>query len=233
MTVPAMTSNAPYRRRRVRRIAWLAAGLLTLPVALKEGDVLFGENFHAVVPGELYRSAQLSGSHLERHIRAEHIRTVINLRGPNPGSAWYDDEVRTCERLGVAHIDVRISARELPPPAEAALLMAALHDAPRPLLVHCKNGADRSGLACAAYLIAERGVDAPTAASDQLHLWYGHMPVGATQAMDRFFTMYKSSAHTPASALSLPVWVRSEYPGLFSGLAGVPNPSNAPAASGK
>jgi protein tyrosine/serine phosphatase len=57
-------------------------------MVVKEGDVLFGENFHAVVPGELYRSAQLSGSRLERHIQAEGIRTVINLRGPNPGSAW-------------------------------------------------------------------------------------------------------------------------------------------------
>jgi hypothetical protein len=107
--------------------------------------------------------------------------------------------------------------------------MAALHDAPRPLLVHCKNGADRSGLACAAYLIAERGVDAPTAASDQLHLWYGHMPVGATQAMDRFFTMYESSPRPSASVLLLPAWVQSEYPGLFSGLANVPSPSKTPA----
>jgi protein tyrosine/serine phosphatase len=199
----------------------LVTALIVIPIAVKEGDVLFGENFHAVVPGELYRSAQLSGSHLERHIQTEGIRTVINLRGPNPGSAWYDDEVRMCERLGVTHIDVRMSAKELPPPAEAATLMAALHDAPRPLLVHCKNGADRSGLACAAYLIAERGVDAPKAASEQLHIWYGHMPVGATQAMDRFFTMFEASP--PTSALLLPAWVRLEYPAKFDGQARSPS----------
>jgi protein tyrosine/serine phosphatase len=226
-------SSLQVPRRRRRRWVWVVVAAVVIPVAVKEGDVLFGENFHTVVPGELYRSAQLSGSHLERHVRAEGIRTVINLRGPNPGSPWYDDEVRACERLGVTHIDVRMSAKELPPPAEAAVLMAALHDAPRPLLVHCKNGADRSGLACAAYMIAERGVDAQTAASDQLHIWYGHMPVGPTQAMDQFFTMYESSPQASASTLLLPAWVQSDYPGLFSGLASGTNPSDAPAASGK
>ncbi len=199
-------------RSRRRRWAWLVAGAVVLPIVIKEGDVLVGENFHAVVPGELYRSAQLSGSHLERHVQAEGIRTVVNLRGPNPGSAWYDDEVRTCERLNVTHIDVRMSARELPPPAEAAALLAALHDAPRPLLVHCKNGADRSGLASAAYLIAEHGVDAATAASDQLHIWYGHMPVGATRAMDRFFALFES-AKTKGT---LAAWVDSEYPSALA-----------------
>lgn len=203
-TIAAMST--PPRRSRRRRIAWLIVAVVVLPVALKEGDVLFGENYHTVVPGELYRSAQLSGPHLEQHIRAEGIRTVINLRGPNPGRDWYDDEVAVCERMGVKHIDVRMSAKELPPPAEAAVLMSALHEAPRPILVHCKNGADRSGLACAAYLIAERGTAASAASSDQLHLWYGHMPVGPTQAMDRFFTMYNTS-----SGMLLPAWVRSEY----------------------
>lgn len=213
----AASSNTPTRAvgpsahalgLRRRRWIWLVVAAVVLLVGIKEGDVLVGENFHAVVPGELYRSAQLSGPHLERHMKAEGIRTVINLRGPNPGSGWYDDEVRTCERLNVTHIDVRMSARELPPPAEAAALLAALHDAPRPLLVHCKNGADRSGLASAAYLIAERGVDATTAASDQLHIWYGHMPVGPTQAMDRFFALFASAKTNDGLA----AWVDSEYP---------------------
>lgn len=225
---PIWTKTPPEMWLR-KRLAWLVAAAVLTPLCIKEGDVLFGENFHTVMPGELYRSAQLSGSQLDRHIQFEGIRTVINLRGPNAGVPWYDDEVRTCERLGVTHIDVRMSAKELPPPTEAATLMDAMHDAPRPLLVHCKNGADRSGLACAAYRIAERGVDTRTAASDQLHIWYGHMPVGATQVMDRFFTRYESSPRPSDSPLALSAWVRSEYPGLFLGLTKVARPADGAA----
>jgi protein tyrosine phosphatase (PTP) superfamily phosphohydrolase (DUF442 family) len=216
----------PPRRSRRRRIAWLVVAVVLLPVALKAGDVVIGENYHTVVAGELYRSAQLSGPHLERHIRAEGIRTVINLRGPNAGRDWYDDEVAVCEQMGVRHIDVRISARELPPPAEAAALMSALHNAAKPILVHCNGGADRSGLACAAYLVAEHGSDAIAAASGQLSLWYGHLPVGKSQETNHFFTMYSASQGIPLRA-----WVNAEYPSLYEAQRAVramPPIANAP-----
>lgn len=195
------------------RLAWLIVAVALIPLCIKEADVLLGENFHAVAPGECYRSGQLSAAGLEAHIRDEGLKTVINLRGPNPGQAWYDDEVRVCERLGVRHIDVRLSARELPAKEQAELLLTALHDSPRPILVHCKNGADRAGLASAAYLIAERGEAADRAASDHLSLWYGHMPVGPTQAMDRFFSMYRlaCSADRFHAGPSLAHWISSQY----------------------
>lgn len=199
------------RVRKRRRLAWAVAGAVLIPLAIKEGDVLVGQNFHAVVPGELYRSAQLSPSALRARVEREGIRTVVNLRGENKGQTWYDDEVRECAALGVRHIDVRISARELPPKDQAELLLAALHDAPRPILVHCKNGADRSGLACAAYLIAERGEPADRAVSAQLNLWYGHMPVGKTQAMEHFFGMYRGAPGLPQ--LTLGEWVAKDYHG--------------------
>lgn len=216
---------APPRRSR-RRIAWLIVAVVLLPLALKVGDVVIGENFHTVVAGELYRSAQLSGPHLQRHIRSEGIRTVINLRGPNAGRDWYDEEVAACEQMGVRHIDVRISARELPPPPEAAALMSALHNATKPILVHCNGGADRSGLACAAYLIAEHGADSLAAASSQLSLWYGHLPVGKSQETNHFFTMYSTS-----HGIALRAWVNAEYPSLYQAQRGVramPPIANAP-----
>jgi protein tyrosine/serine phosphatase len=204
------TTPTPARRAR-RRWVWAIVAAVVIPVAVKEGDVLLGQNFHAVVPGELYRSGQLSASALKSRVEQEGIRTVVNLRGENKGRAWYDDEVRECEALGVRHIDVRISARELPPRDQAQLLLAALHDAPRPILVHCMNGADRSGLACAAYLIAERGEPAERAADEALSLWYGHMPIGATQAMDRFFEMYEAAPRP--GPLTLGEWVAKDYHG--------------------
>jgi protein tyrosine phosphatase (PTP) superfamily phosphohydrolase (DUF442 family) len=199
------------RRWRRRRLIAPLVGIVLALVALKEGDVLFGQNFHAVVSGELYRSAQLSPTALEGRINGEGIRAVVNLRGPNIGKPWYDDELAVCRRLSVAHVDVNLSARELPPPAEARSLMEALASLPRPILVHCKNGADRSGLASAAFLISAGDEGAERASGAQLNLWYGHMPVGVTTAMDRFFALFERTG----AGKTLAVWVQQDYPRLY------------------
>ena len=57
-------------------------------------------NFGTVVPGRVYRSAQLSGEALSARIREHGVRTVLNLRGPNPDETWYRRERQaTLERL--------------------------------------------------------------------------------------------------------------------------------------
>src|ERR671922_1591104 len=60
---------------------------LALAACGHAGYVVFGPNFHAVVPGAVYRCAQPSGPRLERWVRRYGIRTVVNLRGccdPSP-----------------------------------------------------------------------------------------------------------------------------------------------------
>jgi hypothetical protein len=56
------------------------------------------------------------------------------------------------------------------------------------LLVHCRNGADRSGLVSAIYLAEIQGV-AVDEAIGQLSLYYGHFPwlISETGAMDESF----------------------------------------------
>lgn len=44
-------------------------------------------NFHAVIPGEVYRSAQPLGAALARYRNEYGIRTVLNLRGSNEREA--------------------------------------------------------------------------------------------------------------------------------------------------
>lgn len=50
---------------------------------------------HAVKPGAVYRSAQLDAKQLADAIRTDGIKTVLNLRGDNTGTPWYDEEMRT------------------------------------------------------------------------------------------------------------------------------------------
>lgn len=145
-------------------------------------------NVHVVEPGALYRSAQPNGSELKSLLHEYSIRTVINLRGANQGTAWYDDEIAASDNPGVKHIDIAMSARVEPSPETANTLIGALRDAPRPILVHCKDGADRTGLAAALYefLVAKKPADD---AAKQLSFWYGHFPwLGSqTVAMDQSF----------------------------------------------
>ena len=74
------------------------------------------------------------------------------------------------------------------PAARSPQILAIVHDAPKPLLIHCKSGADRAGLVSALYQYALAG--APAAEADrQLSLAYGHFPylTSRSGAMDDSF----------------------------------------------
>lgn len=151
-------------------------------------------NLHTVVAGELYRSGQPSGDDIARYRRTLGIRTIINLRGENLGTAWYDQEIRSSHAQGVQHVDFRMSARKGLTNAEAWRLITLMRSLPKPILIHCESGADRSGLAAALYLAAVRLADHRTA-EDQLSLRYGHInsPLGKGFGMNRTFDAMESS----------------------------------------
>jgi protein tyrosine/serine phosphatase len=152
------------------------------------GALQIAGNFHTAVPGKLYRSAQPSAEDLTAYARAYGIKTVINLRGAHSGEPWYDEEMRAANALGLRHIDLAISARREPGAAQLLALEKTLRDASAPILVHCKGGADRSGLAAALYVLEVEHGSAETAAG-QLSWVYGHWPYlwSRTGAMDRTF----------------------------------------------
>lgn len=166
------------RSRRVK-ISGALAAMVALPV-LAIGTYLaalqLSDNFHPVIPGELYRSAQLSPSELETYVRDNGIRTVINLRGENKKRTWYDQEIETARRLGIEHIDFKMSASKILTPDRADQLVSILRSAPKPILIHCQSGADRTGLVAVIYSRQIAGIDQKTAAR-QLSIVYGHIGI--------------------------------------------------------
>jgi uncharacterized protein (TIGR01244 family) len=145
-------------------------------------------NFHEVIAGEFYRSGQPSGQDLERYVARYGIKSVINLRGGNVGDAWYNEEMAATKSLGLTyHIFPMKAAHELTQ-ADAQQLIQLMRDAPKPLLIHCRSGSDRTGLAAAFYLaaIAKRGEGE---SERQLWMHYGHMPfyINDAAAMNRTF----------------------------------------------
>jgi undecaprenyl-diphosphatase len=192
---------APTRWRLwVRRLALGAGALLGATVLVAGGIygvVQSGGNLHPVEAGVVYRSAQLSGEGLDHVFREYGIRSVLNLRGNNAGKSWYDDEVRTARGDGLVHIDYALSAEHDVTPAQMAELVQLVAQAPKPLLIHCNAGADRTGLVSALYELS-RGTP-PAQAGTQLSLRYGHFPWlwSKTGAMDRSLAVYLAQA--PAS----------------------------------
>ena len=63
------------------------AAFVTLSVALGIGGFVLHlaarHNFHSILSGRLYRSAQMSSDSLADTIREHGIKTVVNLRGGN------------------------------------------------------------------------------------------------------------------------------------------------------
>jgi len=185
-------SNAPTASRGMvirwgQRAAASFVGL-SLVFGVFLGHFQLNGNFHPVIRGEVYRSAQPTPEALARYVKEQGIRSVINLRGNNAGADWYDAEVASARAQGVALYDFGMSARKQLDQQRAQQLIDLMNKAEKPVLIHCQGGADRSGLASALYLaaIAKAGEEV---AESQISLRYGHisLPVSASYAMDKTF----------------------------------------------
>lgn len=153
------------------------------------GGCRLSANFHEIDPGKFYRSAQLTEAELRESIDRAGIRTIINLRGSNPGSDWYDAEARVARERGVRLVDIGMSAKRLPHRADLLKLLDAYREAERPLLVHCLAGADRTGEAAAIYQM-EYMNKAKDDALEMLTLKYLHF-APTTPAKRYFIGLYQ------------------------------------------
>jgi undecaprenyl-diphosphatase len=159
-------------------------------------DILVHGNFQPITEGEAYRSGQLNGARLESYLKEYRIKSVLNLRGDNSGADWYEDEISTCRRLSVRHYDLAMNSTGRPNPDVLEKLIAIFSEAPRPILIHCRSGSDRSGLAAALWKVVVDG-EQKDVAQKQLSMRYGHFPVGQTSVLDDFFKQWDPSKVKP------------------------------------
>ena len=170
------------------------------------------DNFRTIAAGRVYRSAQMSGPHLAEAVKQYGLKSVLNLQSEAVKAQWYQDEVKTCAALGVEHHTVPIHLGRLTEPENVATLIDRLEQGPFPLLLHCRAGADRSGLAGALYLMVVEKKSLDEALSAQVTWRYGHTPLGQAVAIDEFFALYRATAN----GRDIKTWVTTVYPGLFA-----------------
>lgn len=149
-------------------------------------------NFHAITTREAYRSAQLNRDKLEYYIRRYNIRSILNLRGENPSSDWYREELTVSAANHIKHYDIALSSTREPTENDVKQLTEIFKKAPRPILIHCQFGADRSGLVAAMWKVIVDQESKPEA-EEQLSIFYGHVCLGGRDAMDRFFEKWQHS----------------------------------------
>jgi len=171
-----------------------------------------GGNFRVVSEGHAYRCGQLDPEILELTIAQHKIRTVVNLRGGKPGDEFHDFEVEEAGEAGAVVIDIPLSATHLPPPKQVSNLVHLFATDQGPFLIHCKGGADRSGLASAIYRIVRDGIDVDSAEREQLTWRYGHLSFGEAKPMDEFFELYDENA----GGMGFSDWVEKEYPAVYA-----------------
>ena len=80
----------------------------------------------------------------------------------------------------MAFYDLPLAATRRPTRRELLFLIDLLDRCPYPLLIHCKSGADRTGLASALYLMVKRN-QPPELAENALALEFGHVPFLGTE----------------------------------------------------
>jgi protein tyrosine phosphatase (PTP) superfamily phosphohydrolase (DUF442 family) len=180
----------------LRQGKWVLLAAILCPVIL--GVYAFyvykKNNFHVLSSGKAYRSAQLTKASLAEKIRELGIKTILNLRESDTKADWYRDEKATAASHGVQHFDFPLSEYDSVDADTLEKIAEVLRDAPKPVLIHCAAGADRTGLVSALYRLKVEGAD-PETSFKELSMWYGHVPLLRSRviAMDNSFWNYVSN----------------------------------------
>ena len=183
------------RKRAMRQLDWSDHGILRYR----------WHNFSQFAP-DAFRSNHPTTARFEDYA-AMGIKTVLTLRGARH-QPQYLFEAETCARLGLQLECVQMAARRAPKVAELTDLFAMFDVMERPFLMHCKSGADRTGLAAALYLLAFEGADLSTAKA-QLSFDYIHIRRTATGIMDHFLEVYE--ARFTQTGIGVRDWITTEY----------------------
>lgn len=137
----------------IRNILLIALFITTLSSCRRVAPLPDSE----IDPGNFYRSGQLKIADLDRLVSKKGIRTIINLRGVHPGEKWFDDEFNYTESKQINFHSLDFELKQLPHRRSLLLLLDILKNAPRPILIHCDNGVERTGEVAAIYEMVIKG----------------------------------------------------------------------------
>lgn len=188
-------TNPEERKKSHWHVRWLDHGILRT----------FWHNFEEVSTG-VYRSNHPDHKRFEAYA-AMGIKTILNLRGVAKQPHYLFEE-ESCKKLGLTLVTIGMSARQAPKKGQLQKVIAAFKTLERPFLVHCKSGADRTGLVAALYLMVHDNQPVEVARR-QLSFRFLHIRRTATGILDHFFDVY--AARNAQSPIAITEWIETEY----------------------
>lgn len=109
---------------------------------------IYKKNFYTVIPNTIYRSAQPELGDLLEWQKKYHIKSILNLRGLE----YCNDNQKAAQtyshasKIGVNTKFLAISSKNMPIPEELMEIINYIEHSPKPLLIHCKHGVDRTSM---------------------------------------------------------------------------------------
>jgi undecaprenyl-diphosphatase len=166
------------------------------------------ENFHTIIPQQVYRSAELTHDEFIQVANLKQLKSVLNLRGENKPYHWYQVESNTLKSLNIPLYNIRLSSYVLPSKAVLQQLAHTLQTAPKPMLIHCASGADRTGMAAAMVVLLHNGTIAK--AAKQISWEYGAIRSdSAGKQMLKAYKQWMATQHIKASTAAIfMTWLR-------------------------
>ena len=169
-------NNPADRKRAYRDLTWGDHGFLRRRFA----------NHHDI-GGGMYRENQPSPKRIAEWAEMG-IKTNINLRGDSP-KGFYLLEKEACEKHGITMVDFRVYSRDTHTPETIRAAKELFESIEYPAIMHCKSGADRTGIMGVLYRHCHMG-DTIEQAVEQLSFKYLHVKQGKTGMLDYFFKEY-------------------------------------------
>lgn len=164
---------------------------------------LFWTNEMRIAPGVI-RSNQPTPGRLHR-LKRRGVVSVLTLRGAGD-KAHFTTERAYCAELGLTLHAIALSDKKAPPKAALQALIETFRSIEKPMLMHCKSGADRAGLASAIYLLAVEGK--PLAeARRMLSLRFFHVKWSRAGVLDRVLDRFEADAE----GRDFETWLEESY----------------------
>lgn len=165
---------------------------------------VYWSNLDLVAPG-VWRANQPSQSQLRQYFQRLGLKSVVNLRGA-PDQGFYLFETEVCRELDLTLHDIALSARRAPSRDVLIEVLDLLQTMQKPVLIHCKSGADRTGLIAAIYLLTVE--NRPLAeARRHLSFRYLHVKASHTGVLDHLLDRFEAEAN----GRSFRAWVEQDY----------------------
>lgn len=161
-------------------------------------------NFDQIGPG-VFRSNHPTEKRFRGYAK-QGFKTILNLRGASM-APQYQLEKALCEELGLKLIDLPMMAHKAPDKETALKLLDIFDTAERPMIIHCKSGADRTGIASALFKL--HSGESIEDAKAQFSLRYVHLRKSAKGVLDRVVEQYE--ADTKAQQTPLRQWLETQY----------------------